>query len=166
MWSDTKNMSSWLKAVVREDPNIIMIWELRDKETVEAALEIAWTWYLVISTLHTSSAAQTLSRLISFFEPALQEGIKNKLWDVMSGILCQRLIKKADWKWRIWIYELMLPTSWIRNLIRSGEFPKIKSEIETWKQHGMITMHDYANRLWEKWLINKEDYEKYFMDDM
>lgn len=165
LWEDTRNMENALKAVVREDPNVVMVWELRDRETVSAALELAWTWHLVISTLHTSSASQTLSRLISFFPPDLQPWIKDKLADVIWWILCQRLIIKADKTSRVWIFELMLPTSAIRNLIRSWEFSKIKSEIETWRQKWMILMKDYADILASKWIIKEQDYINYFIED-
>lgn len=165
LWNDTNSMINALKWFMREDPDIIIVWELRDKETVEAAIELAWTWHLVISTLHTSSAAQTISRLISFFPPESERSVRDKLADSIWWILCQRLIKRADWTGRIWIYEVMLPTVWVKNLIKVWEIQNLKSEIEVWRSQWMITMRKYADNLAEDWLINTEDYIDYFKED-
>jgi len=80
IWKDTKSFASALRAAMREDPDIIMVWEMRDKETVEAAMELAETWHLVISTLHTAGSVQTITRLVNFFHPELQHSVRYKLW--------------------------------------------------------------------------------------
>lgn len=166
IWKDTKNFSSALRAAMREDPDIVMVWEMRDKETVEAAMELAETGHLVISTLHTAWSVQTITRLVNFFHPELQHSVRYKLWDILFWVLSQRLIPKADWTWRAWIYEVMMMTSWIKNLIRSWDLVQINNAIEMWRSEWMVTMKTYADNLSSKWIVKEEDYINYFQDDM
>ena len=165
VWNDTKNFPSALRAAMREDPDVIMIWEMRDEETVRAAIELAETWHLVISTLHTSSAVQTITRLLSFFPEEGQNSVRSKLADALVWVISQRLIPKAQEKWRIWIYELMFMTTWIKNLIRSWDLNQIQWNIETWMREWMINMKKFADELADKWLVNREDYMNYFKED-
>jgi twitching motility protein PilT len=166
IWKDTKNFSSALRAAMREDPDIIMVWEMRDKETVEAAMELAETWHLVISTLHTAWSVQTITRLVNFFHPELQHSIRYKLWDILFWVLSQRLVPTADRKSRAWIFEVMMMTPWIRNLIRAWDLVQINNNIEMWQSDWMITMKNYADNLASKGVILEEDYINYFQDDM
>lgn len=166
IWKDTNWFSQALRAAMREDPDIVMVWEMRDRETVEAAMELAETGHLVISTLHTAWSVQTITRLVNFFHPELQHSVRYKLWDILFWVLSQRLIPKADWKWRAWIYEIMMMTPWIRNLIRSWDLVQINNSIEMWRQDWMVSMKTYADSLAQKWIIKEEDYINYFQDDM
>ncbi len=166
IWKDTKSFASALRAAMREDPDIVMVWEMRDQETVQAAMELAETGHLVISTLHTAGSVQTLTRLVNFFPPELQHSVKYKLWDILFWVLSQRLIPKADGKWRAWIYEIMMMTPWIRNLIRSWDLVQINNAIEMWSSSWMCTMRNYADNLKDQWIIREEDYINYFQDDM
>jgi len=166
IWKDTKSFSSALRAAMREDPDIVMVWEMRDKETVEAAMELAETWHLVISTLHTAWSVQTITRLVNFFPPDLQHSIRYKLWDILFWVLSQRLIPKIEWGWRVWIYEIMMMSPWIRNLIRSWDLVQINNAIEMGQSEWMITMRNYADNLRDKWIVKEEDYINYFQDDM
>lgn len=166
VWSDTKSFTVALRSAMREDPNIIMVWELRDKETVESAVELAETGHLVFSTLHTSWSVQSITRLVSFFEPNIQAQVMKRLWDNLFWVLSQRLIKKADRNWRIWIFELMFCNSAIRNIIRSWDLTQLQSSIETWRQDWMIDMMSYAKHLNNKWIILEDDYINYFKDDI
>jgi twitching motility protein PilT len=165
LWRDTKSFHSALRASMREDPDVIMVWEMRDKETVEAALELAETWHLVISTLHTSSAAQSIIRLLSFFPPETQSAIWEKIASSLAWILSQRLIPRVDQNWRVWIYELMIANTWISNQIRMWKISQMQSSIETWAKDWMITMKKFADDLEQQWIIKKEDYMNYFKDD-
>ena len=165
IWKDTKSFSTALRAAMREDPDIVMVWEMRDKETVEAAVELAETWHLVISTLHTAWSVQTITRLVNFFHPELQHSFRYKLWDILFWVLSQRLIPKVGW-WRAWIFEVMMMTPWIRNLIRSWDLVQINNAIEMWQSEWMITMKNYADNLRDKWIVNEADYINYFQDDM
>lgn len=163
---DTKSFATALRAAMREDPDIVMVWEMRDKETVEAAMELAETGHLVISTLHTAGSVQTITRLVNFFHPELQHAVRYKLWDILFWVLSQRLIPRADGKGRAWIYEVMMMTPWIRNLIRSWDLVQINNAIEMWQSQGMISMKNYADNLCREGVIKEEDYINYFMDDM
>lgn len=162
---DTKSFATALRAAMREDPDIVMVWEMRDKETVEAAMELAETGHLVISTLHTAGSVQTITRLVNFFHPELQHAVRYKLWDILFWVLSQRLIPKIGGG-RIWIYEVMMMTPGIRNLIRSWDLVQINNAIEMGQSEWMITMKNYADNLRDKGLVNESDYINYFMDDM
>lgn len=164
VWRDTKSFASALKSALREDPNVIMIWELRDLDTVKAALELAETWHLVISTLHTWNAVQSVNRLLSFFPLESQSFVREKLSFTLKWVLSQKLIPRIWW-WRIWLFELMLVDTWIRNLIRSWEVEMIQSVIETSWKIWMITMKKYAEKLKEHWLVIENDYKNFFMDE-
>lgn len=166
IWKDTKWFAQALRAAMREDPDIVMVWEMRDKETVEAAMELAETGHLVISTLHTAWSVQTITRLVNFFHPELQHSVRYKLWDILFWVLSQRLIPKADWKWRAWIYEIMMMTPWIKSLVRSWDLVQINNAIEMGRAEWMIWMKNYADSLRDQWIIKEEDYINYFQDDM
>jgi len=164
VWRDTKSFETALRAAMREDPDIVMVWELRDSETVKAALELAETGHLVISTLHTSSAVQTINRLLSFFPLNSQNAIREKLADTLKWVLSQRLIPKVGW-WRIGIYELMFVNTWIRNLIREWHLNQVQWNIETWMKYWMITMKKFADNLRDQGLVLEKDYINYFRED-
>lgn len=166
IWKDTKGFSSALRAAMREDPDIVMVWEMRDKETVQAAMELAETGHLVISTLHTAGSVQTLTRLVNFFPPELQHAVRYKLWDILFGVLSQRLIPRADGEWRAWIFEVMMMTPWIKNLIRSWDLVQVNNAIEMWASAWMCTMRNYADNLRDEGIVKEEDYINYFQEDM
>ena len=166
IWNDTAWFSSAMRAAMREDPDIIMVGEMRDKETVEAAMELAETGHLVISTMHTSGSVATITRLINFFPSDVQNAVRYKLWDVLAWVLSQRLVQKADWTWIVWIYELMFMTTAIKSLIREWQLNQISQNIEMWRKDWMILMKSYAEQLEEKWIIKKEAYQDFFQDDI
>ena len=162
IWRDTDSFKNALKSAVREDPDIIVIWEMRDQETVKAALELAETGHLVISTLHTSWSVQTITRLVNFFPLEHQNNIRTKIADNLSWVLSQRLIQRRDGKWRVGIFEFMLNNTPIQNLIRMWKLNQMQSNIETWSKEWMITMEAYAKYLEKKWVIEEKDYINYF----
>jgi twitching motility protein PilT len=116
--SDTASFTAALRAALREDPDIVLIGEMRDLETVESALKIAETGHLTFGTLHTNSAAQTINRIIDIFPANQQAQIRTQLSLVLEGIVCQALLPRADGKGRVCSLEIMVPTPAIRNLIR------------------------------------------------
>lgn len=162
VWKDTLSFTSAMRSAFREDPDIIMVWELRDKETISLAIELAETGHLVIWTLHTAGSVSTISRMVSFFPSEIQSNIYSRLWECLSWVLSQRLIPLRDGSGRVGIYELMLWTLWIRNIISSGSLTQLEGTIETWRQEWMVTMENYANELLELWKINKESFIHYF----
>lgn len=155
--NDTRSFANALKSAMREDPNIIFVGEIRDLETAEAALNMAETGHLVFSTLHTSSASATINRYISLFPPEIQDSISDRLADSLSGVLSQFLVKTSDKKSRIWLYELMINTTSVRNNIRKREIKQIDNIIETSSAQGMISMKAYAQRLINQWLITEDN---------
>ena len=155
--SDTHGFANALRAALREDPDIVLIGELRDLETIESALRIAETGHLTFATLHTNSAAQTINRIIDVF-PAHQQGqIRTQLSLVLEGIVCQALLPRADRKGRIVSLEILVPTPAIRNLIRDDKIHQIYSTMQTGQEKfGMQTQNQSLATLYQKRLITME----------
>jgi twitching motility protein PilT len=151
---DTQGFSNALRAALREDPDIVLIGELRDLETIESALRIAETGHLTFATLHTNSAAQTINRIIDVF-PAHQQGqIRTQLSLVLEGIVCQALLPRADGKGRVVALEVLVPNPAIRNLIRDDKVHQIYSSMQTGQEKlGMQTMNQSLATLYQKRLI-------------
>ncbi|GAA0769059.1 type IV pilus twitching motility protein PilT [Clostridium subterminale] len=137
---DTESYDSGLRAILREDPDVILVGEIRDLETMSAVLLAAETGHLVISTLHTISAYKTIDRIINYFPSEQQLRIRNQLSTVLRGIVCQRLFKKMDGSGRIAALEVMVNTPAVQNLIREGKIHQIPSAMETSSKYGMQTM--------------------------
>jgi twitching motility protein PilT len=152
--SDTQGFANALRAALREDPDIVLIGELRDLETIESALRIAETGHLTFATLHTNSAAQTINRIIDVF-PAHQQGqIRTQLSLVLEGIVCQALLPRADGQGRAMALEVMVPNPAIRNLIRDDKVHQIYSTMQTGQEKlGMQTMNQSLATLYQKRLI-------------
>jgi len=142
LFADTHGFSNALKSVLRQDPDVVLIGEMRDLETIEAALRIAETGHLTFATLHTNSAAQTINRIIDVFPAHQQSQIRAQLSFVLEGILCQTLLPKASGKGRSLAMEIMVPNSAIRNLIREDKIHQIYSMMQTGQsQFGMQTFN-------------------------
>src|SRR5499433_2985141 len=138
--SDTASFANALRAALREDPDIVLIGEMRDLETVEAALKIAETGHLTFGTLHTNSAAQTINRIIDIFPANQQSQIRTQLSLVLEGIVCQALLPRSDSKGRVVSLEIMVPTAAIRNLIRDDKIHQIYGAMQTGQEKlGMQT---------------------------
>jgi twitching motility protein PilT len=155
--SDTHGFATALRAALREDPDIVLIGELRDLETIESALRIAETGHLTFATLHTNSAAQTINRIIDVF-PAHQQGqIRTQLSLVLEGIVCQALMPRADGQGRVISLEVLIPTPAIRNLVRDDKVHQIYSTMQTGQEKfGMQTMNQSLATLYQKRLITLE----------
>jgi twitching motility protein PilT len=154
--SDTQGFANALRAALREDPDIVLIGELRDLETVESALRIAETGHLTFGTLHTNSAAQTINRIIDVFPAHQQSQIRTQLSLVLEGIVCQALLPKLGGG-RVCSLEIMIPTPAIRNLIREDKVHQIYSAMQTGQEkQGMQTANQSLATLHMKRLINLE----------
>ena len=154
--SDTESFSNALRAALREDPDIVLIGEMRDLETVEAALRIAETGHLTFGTLHTNSASQTINRIIDIFPAHQQSQIRTQLSLVLEGIVCQALLPKAGGG-RVVSLEIMVPTHGIRNLIREDKVHQIYSAMQTGQEKmGMQTMNQSLATLYQKRLVTIE----------
>jgi twitching motility protein PilT len=154
--SDTQSFSNALRAALREDPDIVLIGEMRDLETVESALRIAETGHLTFGTLHTNSASQTINRIIDIFPAGQQGQIRTQLSLVLEGIVCQALLPKIGGG-RVASLEVMVPTPGIRNLIREDKVHQIYSAMQTGQEKmGMQTMNQSLATLYQKKQITLE----------
>lgn len=141
--ADTQSFQSALKHVLRQDPDVILIGELRDLETISVALTAAETGHLVFATLHTQNAAQTIDRIIDVFPPRQQSQARSQLAVVLQGVVCQTLVKKANGAGRVVATEILIATLAIKNLIREGKTHQIISAMQAGYEHGMHTMESH-----------------------
>jgi twitching motility protein PilT len=155
--SDTLTFAAALKHVFRQDPNIVLVGEIRDIETMQAVLTLAETGHLVLSTLHTRSATNAISRIIDAFPSHQQQQIRVQLSMVLVGVIVQQLIPRKDGKGRALAYELMNVSPPIRNLIRENVLPQIYSYLQTGGETGMITMNQNLAQLFKKGLVTQEE---------
>ena len=156
--ADTSSFKAALRYVLRQDPDVVLIGEMRDLETIEAALTVAETGHLTLATLHTNSAVQTINRVIDVFPPHQQEQIRVQLSFVLEGILAQQLIPKKNGKGRVLAIELLVPNPAIRNLIREDKIHQIYSMMQTGQaKFGMQTMNQSLIELYSKGHLSYED---------
>jgi len=152
--ADTHSFSNALKSALREDPDVVLIGEMRDLETIESALRIAETGHLTFGTLHTNSAAQTINRIVDVFPAHQQPQIRAQLSFVLEGILCQALLPKASGKGRAMAMEILVPNAAIRNLIREDKVHQIYSMMQTGQtKYGMQTFNQSLASLYFRRLI-------------
>ena len=156
--SDTASFKDALKYVLRQDPDIVLIGEMRDIETIEAALTVAETGHLTLATLHTNSTVQTINRIIDVFPAGQQEQIRVQLSFVLEGIVAQQLIPKKSGKGRALAVEVFVPTPAIRNLIREDKVHQIYSMMQAGQaKFGMQTMNQSLHELYKKGDLSYED---------
>ena len=144
---DTHSFANALKHVLRQDPDIILVGEMRDLETISVALTAAETGHLVFATLHTQDAAQTIDRVIDVFPPHQQQQVRVQLAGALQGVVCQALCRTADGGGRVVATEVMIATPAIRNLIREGKTHQVYSAMQAGAQHGMHTMDQHLAEL-------------------
>ncbi len=154
--ADTKSFAAALKRVLRQDPDVILIGEMRDPETIQAALTVAETGHLAFATLHTNDAVQTINRIVDVFPSAQQAQVRTQLSFVLEGVVVQQLIPRADGMGRCLAMEVMLPNPAIRALIRAEKLEQIPSMIEIGKAEGMMTMNQSLYRLMKRGIITTE----------
>ncbi len=156
--SDTKSFSSALRHVLRQDPDVILIGEMRDMETIQAALITAETGHLTFATLHTNSCVETINRIIDVFPPYQQQQIRTQLSFVLEGVIAQQLIPRAGGTGRVLAMEVMIPNPAIRNLVREDKIQQIYSLMQVGQaRFGMQTMNQALISLYERHLITLED---------
>ncbi len=157
----TQSFSAALKGALREDPDIILVGEMRDLETISLAIEAASTGHLVFGTLHTSSAAKTMDRVIEVFPASEQAQIRSTLSDGIRAVVAQVLFKRIDKKGRCAALEILVATPAVRNLVREAKTHQIPSMIQTGKQYGMQLLDDAIMQLYNKrWISADEAYTK------
>jgi twitching motility protein PilT len=154
--SDILSFSSGLKHALRQDPNVIMVGEMRDLETIATTITLAETGHLVLATLHTYNAAQTIDRIIDIFPPHQQDQVRSQLSMTLIGVISQRLLPRIGGG-RAVAREIMVNTPAISNLIRENKISQIKTVIETCSREGMFSLDQDLKRLYEEGLIEKEE---------
>jgi twitching motility protein PilT len=153
--ADTHSFANALKSVLREDPDVVLIGEMRDLETIEAALRIAETGHLTFATLHTNSAPQTINRIVDVFPEHQQAQIRAQLSFVLEGIICQSLLRRASGKGRALCCEILIPSSAIRNLIREDKIHQVYSMMQAGQiKHGMQTFNQALATLYHRRMIS------------
>ena len=155
--SHTKSFQEALRAALREDPDIILLGEMRDLETISLALTAAETGHLVLATLHTNSATKTVDRIIDVFPENQQAQIRAMLSESLRGVVAQSLISRADKQGRVAVAEILVNTPAVANLIREGKTFQIHSSMQTGQVHGMLTFEAAINDMVRKGLISRQD---------
>lgn len=158
---DTESFANALRAALREDPDVILVGEMRDYETISTAITAAETGHLVLSTLHTIDAASTVDRIIDAFPPHQQQQIRVQLSAVLVCIISQSLIPNLTEDGRVAAFEVMHANAAVKNLIREGKSHQLQSVIQTSKREGMCTMDDYLMQLYMSRKISKENCIQY-----
>jgi len=156
VYTDTHSFAQALRRALRQDPNVIVVGEMRDLETISTALTAAETGHLVLATLHTPDAPQTISRIIDVFPAHQQQQVKMQLSDCLQGVVSQLLLPHASGKGRVLATEIMVATPSIRNLIREQQIEQIPTMMQTGMQYGMNTMDKSLKELMQKGLITMD----------
>ena len=154
--TDAPTFGEALRAALRQDPDVILLGEMRDLETISTALTAAETGHLVFATLHTQDTAQTVDRIVDVFPPDQQQQVRVQLSISLQGIVTQQLLPKADGQGRVVATEVLVPTPGVRNLIREGKTHQIYSALQTGGQHGMQTMDASLSQLVREHKITRE----------
>ena len=154
VYRDTKSFAEALKRCLRQDPDVIVVGEMRDLETISTALTAAETGHLVLATVHTPDAPQTIERIIDVFPPYQQQQVRQQLSTVLQGVVSQKLAPKASGKGLIMVPEIMIATAGVRNLIREKSVEQLRSAMQTGGQYGMRTFDKSLKELYEKDIIS------------
>jgi twitching motility protein PilT len=156
--ADTSGFKQALKYILRQDPDVVLVGEMRDLETIEAALTVAETGHLCFATLHTNSAVQTINRIVDVFPPYQQAQIRAQLSFVLEGVLCQSLLGRANGPGRAMALEVMIPNAAIRNLIREDKIHQVYSAMQVGQEKfGMQTMNQSLAALYQRRMITMDD---------
>ena len=153
---DVTSFASAMKYAMRQRPDVILFWETRDPESLRYAVMLAETWHLVLTTIHSRSAEQTLNKIISMFPVDEQPTIKNQLWENLAAIVIQKLLKTSDGKWMIPAHEVLLNNPAVENTIRENKLNQLKNVMYTYRSSGMLLLEDDLVRLVLEWKITVE----------
>ncbi|MCB1782999.1 MAG: type IV pilus twitching motility protein PilT [Alphaproteobacteria bacterium] len=154
---DTKSFARALKSALREDPDVILVGEMRDYETISLALTAAETGHLVFGTLHANSASKTIDRIIDVFPTGDKGMVRAMLASSLQGVVAQTLLKRADGGGRVGAFEILVGTNAVRNLIRENQVPQMYSMMQTGSRYGMVTMEEAIKNLLEGGIIDKDE---------
>lgn len=161
IWKDVPDYKTALIWAMRQNPQVILFWEMRSTEEIEMALTLAETWHLVFSTLHTKSAYQTISRIIDAFPGDRQNQIRLQLAESLAWIFSQRLLKKQDWTWVVAVKEILINNTAVSNLIRENDLHQMPSVMQMWHNEWMQLLEKDIIDAINKWFINIEEWMKF-----
>ena len=161
IWRDVPSYETALIWAMRQNPQVILFWEMRNRSEMEMALRLSETWHLVFSTLHTRSAYQTITRILDSFDAVEKNQIRLQLADSLVAIFSQRLLKTNDWTWLKLAKEILIKNSAIANLIRENDLHQIPSIIQMWSREWMHLLEDDIILLISQWIISREEWLKY-----
>lgn len=162
---DTLTMSNGLNAAMREDPNIIMVSDINDLETLEHVLTVVESGYLVIASMSTKNARQTIERMLSMYPVSQAKQIQDRIADTLACILSQDLIDRSDQSGRVAIYELLIANNGIKNILRRGSIAQLRTAMQSGAKEGMITMDNYAEQLAEQGIVPPESVNSFAETD-
>lgn len=163
--NDSQSFANALRASLRQDPDVILVGEMRDLETIATAITAAETGHLVLSTLHTIGAVKTVDRIIDVFPPHQQQQVRIQLASIIEAVISQQILPRADGKGRVAAFEVMVATPAIRNLVREGKTHQIQTMLQTGSKFGMKTMDNSLMDLYKQRKINLESLKKYAVDE-
>lgn len=161
IWKDVPDYHTALIWAMRQNPQVILFWEMRSTEEIEMALTLAETWHLVFSTLHTRSAYQTVSRIIDSFPAGQQNQVRLQLADTLVWVFSQRLLRKADWSWVKMVKEILIKNTAVSNLIRENELHQLPSIMQTSGKEWMQMLEQDLLQYINEWEIDLEEWLKY-----
>ena len=157
LWTDILTFPKALRSALRQKPDVILFWEMRDLESIQNAITLAETGHLVLTTIHSKSASQTINKIIDAFHADQQNQIRIQLSETLLSIISQRLINKLDWSWVSIALEIMINTPAVANLIRENQTGQINNIIQTWKQHSMKLLEEDLQNLVDNKQITFEE---------
>ena len=156
LWKDVISFASAMKYAMRQRPDVILFWETRDPESLRNAIALAETWHLVLTTIHSRSAEQTINKIISMVPEDEQPTIKNQICENLTAVVVQKLLRTADWKWMVPAHEILLNNKAVENTIRENKMNQLRNVMYTYRTSGMSLLEDDLLRLVKQWKITPE----------
>lgn len=156
LWKDVISFASAMKYAMRQRPDVILFWETRDTESLKNAIALAETWHLVLTTIHSRSAEQTINKIISMVPEDEQPAIKNQISENMTAIIVQKLIRTVDGKWMVPAHEILLNNKAVENTIRENKMNQLRNVMYTYRNNGMCLLEDSLIHLVQRWKISPD----------
>ena len=156
LWKDVISFASAMKYAMRQRPDVILFWETRDPESLRNAIALAETWHLVLTTIHSRSAEQTINKIISMVPEDEQPTIKNQICENLTAVVVQKLLRTVDWKWMVPAHEILLNNKAVENTIRENKMNQLRNVMYTYRTSGMSLLEDDLLRLVKQWKITPE----------
>jgi len=156
LWKDVTSFASAMKYAMRQRPDVILFWETRDSESLRNAIALAETWHLVLTTIHSRSAEQTINKIISMVPEDEQPIIKNQISENLTAVVVQKLLRTVDWKWMVPAHEILLNNKAVENTIRENKMNQLRNVIYTYRNSWMNLLEDSLLRLVQEWKISPE----------